>query len=167
MIVSVPLMEKSVRFNRLKLALIASISLIVVANATLLVRMLSSSGSLMVPGLVFVFTFLPVFVVLLETMSHTNQNLTVFRSVGARKRTVAASILATLIGAGLVGALVGAGIGVLLAGAYTATTPVIALTSIGAVSVIQGTAYVLVSFVAGLATAVFLGVKFSWNKLAD
>jgi lipoprotein-releasing system permease protein len=159
-------MAKSVRFNRLKLALVSSISLIVVANATFLIRMLNSSGSLIVPAVVFIFTFLPVFVVLLETMSRSNQSLAVLRTVGAKQRTIAASLLLTLVGAGLVGALVGAGVGLLLAGAYAAVSPVVALTSIDALPIVQGTIYVMAAFIAGLAAAIFVGAKFSWNKLA-
>jgi lipoprotein-releasing system permease protein len=164
--VSLPLVAKSVRINRLRLVLVASISLIIVTNATFLIRMLSPSGSLMVPALVFVFTFLPIFVVLLETISRSNQSLAVFRSLGAKKLTVTASILVTLVGAGLIGAIAGAGVGLLLAGAYSEISPVIALSSVGALPVIQGIEYVLLSFVAGLATAVFVGVRFSWNNLS-
>jgi ABC-type lipoprotein release transport system permease subunit len=159
-------MAKSLRINQLRLVLTASISLIVVTNATFLIRTLSSSGSLIVPALVFVFTFLPIFVVLLEAMSRSNQSLSMFRSLGAKKLTVVSSMLMTLVGAGLIGALAGAGVGLLLAGAYSGPFPALSLTSSGTLPIIQGTAYVLVSFVAGLVAAVLVGVRFSWNKLS-
>jgi hypothetical protein len=166
LIFSLPLAAKSVRFNWLRLILTASISLIVVTNATFLIGTLSPSGGLMVPVLVFVFTFLPIFVMLLETMSRSNQSLAVFRSLGAKKRTVAASIAVTLVGAGLIGAVVGACVGLLLGSAYAEISPVIALRSIESLPIIQGVEYVLASFIAGLAAAILVGVRFSWNRLS-
>src|SRR5437879_748415 len=110
-VVSFPLVAKSARLNRLKLVLVASISSIVVINATFLISLLNATGTLIVPALVFSFTFVPFFVILLETLSRSNQSIAVFRSVGARKRAVAVSILVTLVGAGLVGAVAGAALG--------------------------------------------------------
>jgi hypothetical protein len=159
-IVSLPLVAKSVRLNRLKVVLVTLISSIVVINATFLIRMLNATGAFIVPTLVFVFAFLPFFVVLLETLSRSNQSIAVFRSVGAKKGTVTVSILVTLVGAGLVGAVAGAALGLLLGGAYALDSP---LTD--AVPIVQGTGYVLASFVAGLTAGVLAGVKFSWNKL--
>ena len=162
-------MAKSLRFNRLRLALIASVSLIVVTNATFLIEVLSSSASILVPVLVFCFTFLPVYVVLLETMSRSNQSLALFRSVGAKKLTIAASLLVSLVGAGMLGAVVGTLVGLLLAGTYVVISPtaVVGLAStIRILPLAQGVGYVLGSFVAGLATAILFGVVFKWNKLS-
>ena len=165
-VVSFPLVAKSARLNRLKLVLVASISSIVVINATFLIRLLNATGALIVPALVFGFTFIPFFVILLETLSRSNQSIAVFRSVGARKRTVAASILVTLVGAGLVGALAGAALGLVLEAVYAQLSSVRTSPLTDAVPIIQGTAYVLASFMAGLTAGVVAGVRFSWDTLS-
>jgi ABC-type lipoprotein release transport system permease subunit len=166
-VVSFPLVAKSVRLNRLKLVLVASISSIVVINATFLIRSLNAMGTLIVPALVFGFTFIPFFVILLETLSHSNQSIAVFRSVGARKGMVTASILVTLVGAGLVGAVAGAALGLLIEGVYAQLSLSVGPSPLtDAVPIVQGTAYVLASFMAGLAAGVVAGVRFSWNKLS-
>ena len=163
--VSLPLLTKSARLNRLRLVLVASVSSIVVIDATFLIQIVSASGAIIIPISVFAFTFLPMFLVLLEMMSGGNQGIAVFRSVGARKRTIAASILVTIVGAGLIGALGGEAVGLLLAGAYAAVSPVAALDSAAAVPPIQGATYVLASFAAGLIGGVIAGVRFTWDKL--
>lgn len=145
---------KSLKLNRLRLALTASISLMVVTNAILLVN---SSKGLLVPALVFVFTFLPVYVLLLDTVSHYRQNLTLFRSMGAKKITVAASLLVSLVSACFAGAFAGILVGLML----TLVSP----STIHALPILVGIGYVLGSFVAGLAAAIIVVVMFSWNKL--
>ena len=162
-LVSLPMLAKSARLNRLRIVLVASVSSIIVINATFLTRTLNASGVFMVPVSVFAFTFLPIFLILLETMSGANQSIGVLRAVGAKKGTVAATLLVTLVGAGLVGALGGEALGQLLAFAYPWVSP--ATSSVDAVPTAQGAAYVLASFAAGLAAGVVAGVRFSWNRL--
>jgi hypothetical protein len=170
--ISIELAAKSLQLNRSRVVLVASISAIVVTNATLLISILDVPvGIAIVAGLVFSFTYLPVLIILLEIMSRSNQSVTVFRTLGAKKMTIAMSVLIALVGAGLVGAIAGEAVGLMLVGAYSAFSPA-ALSSLktvdgaSAAPMAQGVAYVLASFLAGLAAAGFTGVRLTWNKLS-
>ncbi len=159
MIVSLPLIAKSVKVNRLRLVLVASISLIIVTNATFMMGLMSSAR-ILVTVLVFLFTFIPISLTFLETVSRTNQSLSLFRSLGAKKRTVVVSLLISLAAAGAAGALIGALAGSLL------------LVSVqGAASLLHPfpqlllqAGYVLGSFGGGIAAATIFWVLLSWNR---
>lgn len=160
MIVSLPLVAKSLKVNRLRLAQVASVSLITVTNATLMMGLATSSERPLIAVLVFLFTFIPISLAIRETISSSNESLSLFRSLGAKKLTVAASLLVSLVGSGTVGALVGAAIGALL------------LVGVQGASLLHSffpgllleTVYVLGSFVGGAVAAIVLWVMLSWNR---
>ena len=161
MTVSLPLVAKSLKVNRLRLAQVASISLIIVTNATFMVGLMSSSARLLVSALVFIFTFIPIFLALLETVSRTNQSLSLFRSLGAKRLTIAASLLVSLVGAGSVGALVGALAGSLL---LVSVKGGVSLLLRPFPHLLLGVGYVLGSFAGGVAAAIIFWAIFSWNR---
>jgi hypothetical protein len=157
LIVSLPLVAKSLKVNRLRLAQVAFISLVIVTNATFLIGVAGSSARLLVAALVFFFTFIPTSLALLETISRSNQTLSLFRSLGAKKLTIAASLLVSLLGAGAVGALVGALAGSLLLAGVQGTASLFPrfLLEVG---------YVLGPFAAGAVAAIIFWAMFSWNR---
>lgn len=165
---SFQLVAKSVRVNRFRLALIASICSIIVINATFLIHIVDELGRLVITGLVFIFASLPTFIMLLDTMSHSSQSIGVFQALGAKRYTVTTAVLVSLLGVGMVGAVAGAMLGLLLTNTYASLSPV-SFATFGRVSATQlllSTAYVLASCAAGIVTGVILGVRISWGKLS-
>ena len=129
------------------------------ANATLTMGSLGSSATLPVAALVFIFTFIPISLALLETISRTNQTLSLLRSLGAKRLTIAASLLVSLVVAGVVGALSGALAGSLLLVGLQGTASLVhpLLPEVG---------YALGSFAGGAAAAIFFWAVFLWNRSA-
>ena len=160
MIVSLPLVAKSLKVNRLRLAQVAFISLIIVTNATLVMGLTSPSSRLLVAALVFFFTFIPISLALRETISRSNQTLSLFRTLGGKKLTIAASLLVSLVGAGVIGALAGALAGSLLLVSVQGTAPLLQPFP----HLLLGAGYVLGSFGIGAAAAIVFWAMFSWNK---
>ena len=164
---SFQLMAKSLRVTRFRLALIASVSSIIVVNATLLIHILGDLGRLIITTLVFVFAALPTFIVMMDIMSHSNQSIAVFQALGAKRHTITTAVLVSLLGVGMAGAVAGAMLGLLLTNVYANLSP-ISLATFGSTRTTQtlvNIAYILVSCAAGIGVGVVVGVRVTWGKL--
>jgi len=120
----------------------------------------SSSATLPVAALVFIFTFIPISLALLETISRTNQTLSLLRSLGAKRLTIAASLLVSLVVAGVVGALSGALAGSLLLVGLQGTASLVHPLQ----RLLPEVGYALGSFAGGAAAAIFFWAVFLWNR---
>ncbi len=165
---SFQLVAKSLRVNYLGLALVASISSIIAVNATVLTQVFNDVGRLIVIPSAFVFVFLPTTIIIAEIMSRSRRNVTVFETLGAKRRTVTTALLVGLVVVGLVGATAGAILGLLLTNVYSGLSPAstAAFRAAGAIEVLFGVVYVIIACVCGIAAGVLFGVRISWSKLS-
>lgn len=165
---SFQLVAKSLRVNYLGLALVASISSIIAVNATVLTQVFNDLGRLIVIPSAFAFALLPTTIIIVEIMSRSRRNVTIFETLGANRRTVTTALLVGLVVVGLMGATAGAFFGLLLTNVYAGLSPLstAAFSSSGAVQALFGAIYVITACVSGIAAGVLLGVKLSWSKLS-
>jgi len=162
---SLQLITKSLSLDRLRLALVGSISLIIAINATFVMEALGGRAAALVPVLVFTSSFLPTLIVLMEMRPRYNQRIPALRTIGAKKSAVRTAILVALTGAAFAGASVGVVAGLAVTGVTAFFSPPSFL-QLGVVQVVSGTAYILVSCVAGVAAGVLVGVGETWDKSA-
>jgi predicted lysophospholipase L1 biosynthesis ABC-type transport system permease subunit len=165
---SFQLVAKSLRVNYLGLTLVASISSIVAVNATVLTQVFNDLARLVVIPSAFFFAFLPTTIIIIEIMTRSHRNVTVFETLGAQRRTVTTALLLGLVVVGLVGATAGALFGLLLTNVYAGLSPAstAAFRASGAVQVLFGAVFVIISCVGGIAAGVLFGVRVSWSKLS-
>lgn len=112
---SYQIVMKSLRVGRTTLALAGCIPAVVAINGVVLAQLLGSEGLAVGLGLVFVCAALGTYVILVDIMSRSTQNLSALRIAGAKQASLLSALLVGILGFGIAGAAIGTFTGAVLA----------------------------------------------------
>jgi len=112
---SYQIVMKSLRVGRTTLALVGCIPAVVAINGVVLAQLLGSEGLAVGLGLVLVCAALGTYVILVDIMSRSAQNLSALRIAGARQASLVSALLIGILGFGVAGAAIGTFTGAVLA----------------------------------------------------
>ena len=112
---SYQIVMKSLRVGRTTLTLAGCIPALVAINGVILAQLLGSEGLAVGLCLVFVCATLGTYVILVDIMSRSAQNLSALRIAGARQASLISALLVGILGFGVAGAAIGTFTGAVLA----------------------------------------------------
>jgi len=138
--------------------MVAAFSAAVAANAMITLQVLGTIGQAAVLGFVSISFGIVGAAVAIDILSRSSQGLATLRTMGARRETIAASMVANLVAFGVIGSVLGAVLGFGLVE-----------TLIRSGSLILGSLLVDAIFVLGISAVatgagVYAGVRTSWHN---
>lgn len=158
------LIVKSLLIDKIQIGLITTVVTIITFNSTLLYTMLNGQGRLLVILFTFLSTLPPISLILISNLKgRLNQNIDVFKTLGARNRTIITSLLMELVLIGIAGTFIGTLFAILIAFfcSFFSIPPFILTFGY---DIILFVGYILLSSILSIISGALAGVYCAWRK---
>jgi predicted lysophospholipase L1 biosynthesis ABC-type transport system permease subunit len=152
------MVARSLRISRPTFYMVAAFSAAVAANAMITLQVLNSAGQAAVLGFTSLFVGIVGAAVAVDILSRSSQGLATLRTLGAKRETVAVSMVASLVTFGAAGSALGAALGVGLVAALIRSGPSILS------STLVNALFVLGLSASAIGVGVYAGVRSSWHN---
>lgn len=143
---------------------IVTITAVVTANSLLLSSLVNEAGKALTTVLTIAFIALPLSMVLFDLVSRAVHNISVLRSLGAKRGRVLAPLLALLMLMGVMGTAMGSVLGVAIVelGLVLSVSPTMMMPSLQGIAIHFG--YTSLSSALGITLGTLAGVRRAWKQ---